>query len=88
MAHVFRQSIYRRPASDGTNGVNRNSDRVANVWLDEYIRYFHRASGNRTQYGDISKQKQLRKDLNCKSFKWFIENVEPDIKIPDEIKDP
>ena len=25
--------------------------------------------------GDISKQKQLRTDLKCKSFKWFMEEI-------------
>lgn len=25
--------------------------------------------------GDISKQKQLRSDLKCKSFKWFMEEI-------------
>lgn len=39
-------------------------------------------------FGDISKQKQLREDLGCKSFQWFLDNIYPDFKIPDEIKDP
>jgi len=29
--------------------------------------------------GDLRKQKQIRKDLNCKSFQWFIENVAYDL---------
>ena len=39
-------------------------------------------------FGDISKQKQLRADLGCKSFQWFLDNIYPDVKIPDEITDP
>ena len=32
--------------------------------------------------GDVSKRLQLRKDLNCKSFEWFLDNVFPDMFVP------
>ena len=46
--------------------------------LDEYANYFYKMSSlNRTSSGDISSRIELRKNLQCKTFKWFIDNVYP-----------
>lgn len=51
--------------------------------MDEYAKYYYQRSGkDKGDFGDISDRKHLRNDLQCKSFKWFIENIYPEIFIP------
>jgi polypeptide N-acetylgalactosaminyltransferase len=53
-AHLFRKKFpYQWPKNQG-NIVKRNTDRLANVWLDEYIRFYHRKTGVRNDFGDIT----------------------------------
>lgn len=52
--------------------------RVVEVWLDEEFReYFYTREPMVRGYpiGDISKQLEFKKKNNCKSFKWFMEEV-------------
>jgi len=51
------------------------------VWWDEYKDYFYasRPETKALPYGDISELKKFREDHNCKSFKWFMEEIAYDI---------
>lgn len=82
VGHIFRK---RRPygSPEGQDTMTHNSLRLAHVWLDEYKeQYFSLRPDLRTRnYGNISERVELRKKLDCKSFKWYLDNIYPEMQI-------
>ncbi|KAK6195555.1 hypothetical protein SNE40_000962 [Patella caerulea] len=94
VGHMFKQFAYDFNG-DRSTIIRKNLMRVADIWLDEYKWIFESVSLIFGQEPQVSveeihsrvKRKHLRKTLNCKPFRWFLENVMPEIRIPTKLDD-
>ncbi|XP_022621473.1 polypeptide N-acetylgalactosaminyltransferase 11 isoform X1 [Seriola dumerili] len=81
VGHIFRK---RRPygSPGGQDTMAHNSLRLAHVWMDEYKEQYLslRPELRERSYGDISERVALRKRLQCRSFRWYLDTVYPEMQ--------
>lgn len=54
--------------------------------MDDYAKYFYETIGNNIgNFGSVDQRRQLREKLNCRSFEWYLKNVDPHMQIPSNL---
>lgn len=87
IGHIFRTDKYWKGQVYYVdfNDIIRNKRRVAEVWLDEYKIItdltITKLRTNST-LGDLSNPISIKQKLRCKPFKWFLDNVFPELYVP------
>lgn len=81
VAHTTKQRMAYREMDYKVDFSARNLKRVAEVWMDEYKAALYRTEPKRYELdpGDLKSAFALKKKLNCKPFKYFLDVIAPDL---------
>lgn len=84
VGHVFRKKHPYVFPDGNANTYIKNTKRTAEVWMDEYRQYYYAARPFALErpFGNIESRVDLRRKLRCQSFKWYLENVYPELSVP------
>ncbi|XP_067668197.1 putative polypeptide N-acetylgalactosaminyltransferase 9 [Haliotis asinina] len=81
VGHIFHHNNRIHWPTPGS--VRRNAARVAEVWMDDYKKFFYETTGSdKVVVGDISERQELRRSLHCHDFEWYLKNVLPELPVP------
>ncbi|KAL7068208.1 glycosyl transferase, group 2 family protein [Cryptosporidium serpentis] len=80
--HIFRKNGV--GYTSHPDSLWRNRLRTARAWMDEFYIFTKALSPNKSiDLGDFNEVIQLKQRLQCKPFKWFLDNVAPETYLKD-----
>jgi len=87
VGHVFRSGLHWKGQAYVVAGeeIQRNKLRTAAIWMDDYqklVQYATPPLPASMSLGDLSDRIDLRKRLGCRNFQWYIDNVVPNMFVP------
>lgn len=86
VGHVFRRDLPYSIPNGRDKMLNANIVRIVDLWYDEWTMFFYYLYPQTLEgkTGDVDARRELRKKLNCKSFRWYLENIYPETSIPQD----
>lgn len=81
VGHLFRAFNKFRKHDSNIDFLHFNRKRIVEVWFDEFKDYVYQRDREKfnINIGGLEKPRKLKEKLNCKPFKYFIEQVAPDL---------
>ncbi|CAD5223591.1 unnamed protein product [Bursaphelenchus okinawaensis] len=83
VGHVYRSHMpYGFGKLSGKPVISTNMLRVIKTWMDDYDKYYYirEPQAVKRTWGDITEQLELKRNLQCKSFKWYMQKVAYDVE--------
>lgn len=79
VGHVFRKKTPYVLPGGANQVIYHNAARLVDVWTDDYkTQYYQRHPGAPEKRTDVKKRIDLRRNLKCKSFNWYLRNIFPE----------
>ncbi|XP_013384201.1 inactive polypeptide N-acetylgalactosaminyltransferase-like protein 5 [Lingula anatina] len=88
VAHVFKHGgltyTFKSVKTKSSAIIQKNQIKTVELWLDEHRDIFYATQWaiEPVNYTHIEQRQELRKQLGCKPFSWYVENIIPDTPVP------